>query len=103
MAGRKARREPALAGAPTPKDESARSGRRHPLAAANAAAPAAGRSARLFYWALVLGLWAVIGAIGAVAWVVSTLPPIQSLQVPKRPPTIEIVGLDGRVLDRAAR
>jgi penicillin-binding protein 1A len=47
---------------------------------------------------LVLGLWAVIGAAGLIAWVGSTLPPIQSLQVPKRPPKIEIAGLDGRVL-----
>jgi penicillin-binding protein 1A len=53
---------------------------------------------RLFYWALVLGIWAVIAGIGTIAFAVSTLPPIQSLQVPKRPPTIEIVGLDGRSL-----
>ena len=46
----------------------------------------------------MLGLWAVIAAIGAVAFVVSTLPPIQSLEVPKRPPTVEIVGTDGRPL-----
>src|SRR5262245_21166088 len=53
---------------------------------------------RLFYWSLVLGLWAVISVIGILAFVASTLPPIQSLEVPKRPPKIEIVGLDGRIL-----
>ena len=53
---------------------------------------------RLFYWTLVLGIWVVIAGIGTIAFVASTLPPIQSLQVPKRPPTIEIVGLDGRPL-----
>src|SRR6266566_204610 len=53
---------------------------------------------RLIYWSLVLGLWALIAAVGTIAFVVSTLPPIQSLEVPKRPPTVEIVGLDGRVL-----
>src|SRR5499427_2725101 len=53
---------------------------------------------RLVYWSLVLGLWAVIAAVGTIAFVVSTLPPIQSLEVPKRPPTVEIVGLDCRVL-----
>src|SRR5499427_4866327 len=53
---------------------------------------------RLVYWSLVLGLWAVIAAVGTIAFAVSTLPPIQSLQVPKRPPTVEIVGLDGRPL-----
>ena len=76
MAGRKARREPALAGAPTPKDESARSGR-STSARRRKRGGAGGRALRrLFYWSLVLGLWAVIGAIGAVAFVVSTLPPI---------------------------
>jgi penicillin-binding protein 1A len=53
---------------------------------------------RMFYWMLVLGIWVVIAGIGTIAFAVSTLPPIQSLQVPKRPPTIEIVGLDGRPL-----
>src|SRR5499427_7647896 len=53
---------------------------------------------RLVYWSLVLGLWAVIAAVGTIAFAVSTLPPIQSLEVPKRPPTVEIVGLDGRPL-----
>jgi len=53
---------------------------------------------RLVYWSLVLGLWALIAALGSIAFVVSTLPPIQSLEVPKRPPTVEIVGLDGRPL-----
>jgi penicillin-binding protein 1A len=53
---------------------------------------------RVAYWSLVLGLWAFIGAIGVIAWVAAHLPPIQSLEVPKRPPTIQIVGLNGRVL-----
>jgi penicillin-binding protein 1A len=54
--------------------------------------------ARLIYWAVVLGLWAFIAAIAAIAWVGAHLPPIQSLEVPKRPPAIEIVDLSGRVL-----
>jgi penicillin-binding protein 1A len=53
---------------------------------------------RLFYWSLVLGLWGVIAAVSAIAFVAATLPPIQSLEVPKRPPTVEIVGLDGKPL-----
>jgi penicillin-binding protein 1A len=53
---------------------------------------------RLVYWSLVLGVWALIAAIGTIAFAVSTLPPIQSLEVPKRPPTVEIVGTDGRTL-----
>ena len=53
---------------------------------------------RMAYWSLVLGLWAFIGAIGVIGWVAAHLPPIQSLEVPKRPPSIQIVGLNGRVL-----
>ncbi|MFQ3457746.1 penicillin-binding protein 1A [Bradyrhizobium sp. UFLA01-814] len=53
---------------------------------------------RLFYWTAVLGLWAGIAVIGVVVWVGAHLPPIQSLEIPKRPPTIQIVGIDGSVL-----
>jgi len=54
--------------------------------------------ARLFYWGAVLGLWAGIAVVGVVVWVGAHLPPIQSLEIPKRPPTIQIVGMDGSVL-----
>src|SRR5262245_1063602 len=54
--------------------------------------------ARLAYWAVVLGLWAFIAAIATIAWVGAHLPPIQSLEVPKKPPAIEILDLGGRVL-----
>src|SRR5260221_2878660 len=53
---------------------------------------------RLFYWGVVLGLWAAIALVGVIVWVVAHLPPIQALEIPKRPPTIEIVGFDGSVL-----
>jgi len=53
---------------------------------------------RAAYWSLVAGLWCFIGAIGVIGWVAAHLPPIQSLEVPKRPPSIQIVGLNGRVL-----
>src|SRR5262249_18167118 len=45
---------------------------------------------RLCYWVLVIGIWAGIVLIGAVVWAGAHLPPIQSLQIPKRPPTIAI-------------
>src|SRR5712691_139149 len=57
-----------------------------------------GPLSRLFYWTAVVGVWVVIAAIASFAFVASTLPPIQSLEVPKRPPTVEIVGIDGRTL-----
>ncbi|MBR0831104.1 penicillin-binding protein 1A [Bradyrhizobium manausense] len=53
---------------------------------------------RLFYWSAVLGLWGAIAVIGVVIWVGAHLPPLQSLEIPKRPPTIQIVGVDGSVL-----
>jgi len=53
---------------------------------------------RLFYWGAVLGLWGAIAVVGVVVWVGAHLPAIQSLEIPKRPPTIQIVGLDGSVL-----
>jgi penicillin-binding protein 1A len=53
---------------------------------------------RLFYWGAVLGLWGAIAAVGLVIWVGAHLPAIQSLEIPKRPPTIQITGADGSVL-----
>src|SRR3979411_1957628 len=53
---------------------------------------------RLFYWGAVLGLWGAIAMVGVVIWVGAHLPAIQALEIPKRPPTIQIVGLDGSVL-----
>jgi penicillin-binding protein 1A len=53
---------------------------------------------RSVYWMAVLTLWAGIGALGLVIWVAAHLPPIQSLEVPKRPPTVQILGLDGAAL-----
>jgi penicillin-binding protein 1A len=53
---------------------------------------------RLVYWGAVLGLWGAIATVGVVVWVGAHLPAIQSLEIPKRPPTIEIVGADGSML-----
>ena len=53
------------------------------------------RVRRVAYWGAVLGLWALIAAVGVIGWVFASLPPIQSLEIPKRPPSIQIVSLDG--------
>ncbi|MGA7681685.1 MAG: PBP1A family penicillin-binding protein [Pseudolabrys sp.] len=55
---------------------------------------------RIAYWSLVVGLWLAIGGAGMVAWVGAHLPPIQSLEIPKRPPSIQIVDMQGRALAR---
>jgi penicillin-binding protein 1A len=53
---------------------------------------------RLVYWGIVLGLWGAIATVGLVVWVGAHLPAIQALEIPQRPPTIEIVGADGSML-----
>jgi penicillin-binding protein 1A len=53
---------------------------------------------RLFYWGAVGSLWGLIAAVGVVVWVGAHLPAIQSLEIPKRPPTIQIAGADGSVI-----
>ncbi len=53
---------------------------------------------RLAYWGAVLALWGVIAAVGVVAWIGAHLPPIQSLEIPKRPPSIQIIDVAHHVL-----
>jgi len=53
---------------------------------------------QLFYWSAVLALWLVIAAIGTVIWIGIRLPPIQSLEIPKRPPSVLILGANGATL-----
>ena len=78
------------------RDEAPARERRKPRGGGNGR----GRSGigRLIYWAVVLALWAVIGAIGTVVWVGIHLPPIQSLEIPKRPPSVLILGVNGAML-----
>ncbi len=58
----------------------------------------AARARRFAYWSTVAALWVVIAAIGGIAIVGAYLPPIQSLEIPKRPPSIQIVDLSGTLL-----
>ena len=53
---------------------------------------------RLVYWLVVLGIWAVLGVVGLVAYEASQLPPIQNLTIPDRPPTVIIQSIDGTTL-----
>lgn len=50
------------------------------------------------YWSLVLGLWGAIGALGIMGYYAAKLPQTSEWQVPKRPPNIRIVDINGRVL-----
>ena len=53
---------------------------------------------RIFYWGVVMGLWAVLAVGGVVAYHAAQLPPIDQLTVPKRPPNIAILAADGTLL-----
>jgi len=53
---------------------------------------------RILYWSLVLALWLGIGGVATLAWTGAHLPPIQSLEIPKRPPSIKIVDVAGHPL-----
>jgi penicillin-binding protein 1A len=53
---------------------------------------------RVIYWGAVLGLWAIIAAIAMLVWIGIHLPPIQSLEIPKRPPSVLILGANGATL-----
>ena len=53
---------------------------------------------RVMYWGFVLALWALIAGIGTLVWIGIHLPPIQSLEIPKRPPSILILGTNGATL-----
>jgi penicillin-binding protein 1A len=53
---------------------------------------------RVTYWSAVVGLWLVIAALGGAVWIGAHQPPIQSLEITKRPPTIKIVDIQGHLL-----
>ena len=101
-----ARREPVIDAspesrpAPTRPPEERRSGPRRPSPPKRVSGGRKGgsRIGRIVYWGVVAALWCVIIGIGVLFWVASHLPPIQSLEIPKRPPSVQIVSLDGHVL-----
>jgi penicillin-binding protein 1A len=53
---------------------------------------------RLVYWGCVLSLWVLIAGIGTLVWIGIHLPPIESLEIPKRPPSVLILGANGATL-----
>src|SRR5580658_4510452 len=53
---------------------------------------------RLIYWGAVVALWLLIAGVGTAVWIGVHLPPIQSLEIPKRPPSTLILGLNGATL-----
>ncbi len=99
------RREPVLDSAPQVRVTASERGgsappKRRRKRKARARRTLRARLGRLAYWALVACLWLGIAGFGTVIWVGAHLPPIQSLEIPKRPPSIQIVDDQGRPLAR---
>src|SRR5580693_1201974 len=92
-----ARPRPQERSAPAPRRQRDESPSRQPRKKKRAGKQRSGVG-RLIYWGAVLALWAVIAAIGLVVWIGAHLPPIQSLEIPKRPPSVLILGLNGATL-----
>ncbi|MBZ8133632.1 transglycosylase domain-containing protein [Afifella sp. IM 167] len=53
---------------------------------------------RAIYWGAVLSVWALIGAVGIVAWYGIQMPPISEWKVPERPPNVRILAVDGSLI-----
>ncbi len=53
---------------------------------------------RSFYWAFVLCLWAGLAGAGLVAYYAAELPGASEWRVPDRPPNIQILALDSRLI-----
>jgi penicillin-binding protein 1A len=53
---------------------------------------------RVAYWGAVAGVWVFLSVVAIIGWYAAHLPPIQSLEVPKRPPSVQILASDGRLL-----
>ena len=53
---------------------------------------------RFFYWSVVASIWGFIAVAGLVVYHAAKLPPIDQLSVPKRPPNIAIMAVDGTLV-----
>ena len=52
----------------------------------------------LAYWCFVLGLWGGIASIGIIGFYAVQLPQSSSWAVPKRPPNVKILSVNGKLL-----
>jgi penicillin-binding protein 1A len=102
------RREPSFSGAATPTPEPGKvsywawvMGRSRPAKRSGGGGRAPKRPrrsllGRFVSLVVVLGLFGAAAGGGVVAFYASRLPPIQDLEIPKRPPNVVIAGLDGK-------
>jgi len=83
---------PSTRGTARRRDEPARAGKKR------RGGKGRSRFGRLIYWGAVLALWVAIGLVSLLAYIGIHLPPIQSLEIPKRPPAVLILGANGATL-----
>ncbi|MBN9046867.1 MAG: penicillin-binding protein [Rhizobiales bacterium] len=53
---------------------------------------------RCIYWCMVLGLWGGIAFAGVLVYFAAKMPPTSDWTVPKRPPNVRIVDVNGKLL-----
>jgi penicillin-binding protein 1A len=53
---------------------------------------------RTVYWSFVFCIWGAIAAGGVVAYYAAQLPGASEWRVPERPPNVQVVAIDGRVI-----
>lgn len=58
---------------------------------------------KLFYWGLVLGVWATILVAGVVIYYGMQLPAADTWAIPERPANIRIVAADGRLISNRGK
>lgn len=112
--GRK--RKPAGKSKSTPKSSASSTGNQSRAAAPSRSRPAASKSkktkkpwtfwgvvGKLFYWGLVLGVWAGLALAGIVAYFALQLPSSDSWAVPVRPANIRIIAANGQLLSNRGK
>lgn len=104
---RKSRIEPRVDDAPRAQSEPAPRPAPEPRAPARRRAQPKARKPRrrsfspllfLMKWGLILSLWGAVAVGVLVVYEASKLPPMQTLMIPKRPPTVMIQAADGKVM-----
>lgn len=53
------------------------------------------------YWGLTMCLWGGIALIGVIGYYATTLPPLDRIMIPDRPPSLTILDINGETIARA--
>ncbi|VAW22449.1 Multimodular transpeptidase-transglycosylase [hydrothermal vent metagenome] len=58
---------------------------------------------KMFYWSLVLGIWATLAVAGIIVYYAIQLPSSDSWAVPKRPANIRIIAANGQLISNRGK